>query len=95
MVAADLGVALVPHLAYTANPAGVRTLELEDEGVERVVALAWHQERELAPLGATFVDLCVEACAEIGSAGAGVEASPVPVLADRRRARASGGSGSR
>jgi DNA-binding transcriptional LysR family regulator len=62
IVAAGLGVALVPQLSVDADAKDVVALELADDAPVRAVGVAWHRDRPLSALGAMWVEICREIC---------------------------------
>jgi len=63
MVAAGLGVALVPALAVDARDPGVVALPLGGAIPPRVLCLAWHRDRYRSPAARAFVDAAARHCA--------------------------------
>ncbi|MCE4555277.1 LysR family transcriptional regulator [Roseateles cellulosilyticus] len=61
LVAAGLGVALVPRLAVAPGPAGVRVLSLEGRPLSRALAVCWSASRRLTPLAQRLVPLLRDA----------------------------------
>jgi DNA-binding transcriptional LysR family regulator len=62
MVAAGLGVALVPALAVDVRDPGVVALPLGDAVPPRVLCLAWHRDRYRSPAARAFVDAAARLC---------------------------------
>jgi DNA-binding transcriptional LysR family regulator len=68
MVAAGLGVAVVPALAVDARDPGVVALPLGNAVPPRVLCLAWHRDRYRSPAARAFVDAAARLCQQLGSA---------------------------
>jgi DNA-binding transcriptional LysR family regulator len=62
MVAAGLGVALVPALAVDVRDPGVVALGLGDAVPARVLCLVWHRDRYRSPAARAFVDAAFRLC---------------------------------
>jgi DNA-binding transcriptional LysR family regulator len=59
LVAANLGVALLPHtICRQLDPAQVRTVPLSDPVIPWDVALIWHRDRHLPPATRAWLALC-------------------------------------
>ncbi len=65
MVAAGLGVALVPALAVDARDPGVVALPLGEAVPPRVLCLAWHRDRYRSPAARAFVDAAARLCQQV------------------------------
>ena len=63
MVAAGLGVALMPRLTIDEHDERVRVLEVPSDFPPRIVCLVWHRERYRSPAAAAFVEAAVRCCA--------------------------------
>jgi molybdate transport repressor ModE-like protein len=63
MVAAGVGIAIVPHLTLTPTEE-VEIIELGDLVPPRLVGIAWHRDRYRTPAARAFVDLAREVVAE-------------------------------
>jgi DNA-binding transcriptional LysR family regulator len=63
MVAAGLGVALMPRLTINEPDERVSVLELPADFPPRIVCLVWHRERYRAPAAAAFNAVAVKCCA--------------------------------
>jgi DNA-binding transcriptional LysR family regulator len=63
MVAAGLGVALMPRLTINEHDERVSMLELPADFPPRIVCLVWHRERYRSPAAAAFVEAAVRCCA--------------------------------
>jgi molybdate transport repressor ModE-like protein len=77
LVAAGMGVGIVPRLAVDPHDRRVVALHLGSRPSPRVIALAWHRDRYQSPAAEAFVNLAGELCAEL-ERGAG------PVLSATR-----------
>jgi molybdate transport repressor ModE-like protein len=67
MVAAGLGVALMPRLTIDEHDGRVGVLELPLDFPPRVVCLAWHRERYRSPAASAFVEAALRCCAQYAS----------------------------
>jgi DNA-binding transcriptional LysR family regulator len=65
MVAAGIGVALVPRLTVNETDPGVRVLEMDGRVPPRLIGLAWHRDRYRSPAARAFVDTARALCAEL------------------------------
>jgi DNA-binding transcriptional LysR family regulator len=65
LVAAGIGVGIVPRLAVDPRDQRVVTLPLGSNLSPRVIALAWHRDRYRPPAVEAFVDLASQLCAEV------------------------------
>jgi DNA-binding transcriptional LysR family regulator len=65
MVAAGLGVALVPALAVDVRDPGVVALPLGDAVPPRVLCLVWHRDRYRSPAARAFVDAAARQCQQL------------------------------
>ena len=66
MVAAGLGVALVPTLAVDERDPNVVVLPLGEDVPPRVLSLVWHRDRYRSPAARAFAEAAVRLCREIG-----------------------------
>jgi DNA-binding transcriptional LysR family regulator len=67
LVAAGVGVALVPALAAEPND-DVVALELGMDFPPRTVVLAWHRDRYLSPAAIAFIDTARDVCTDLADA---------------------------
>ena len=67
MVAAGVGVALVPALTVDASDPAVRVLELGAQLPPRLVGLGWHRDRYRSAAARAFVEAAQLLCEEIAS----------------------------
>jgi DNA-binding transcriptional LysR family regulator len=67
MVAAGLGVALVPALAVDTRDPDVVTRSLGDAVAPRVLCLVWHRDRYHSPAMRAFADAALELCQKLGT----------------------------
>jgi molybdate transport repressor ModE-like protein len=65
LVAAGLGAALVPRLAVDPAREDVVQLEIAAKLPPRVIAIAWHRDRERAQAAAALVEIARAMCAEV------------------------------
>jgi molybdate transport repressor ModE-like protein len=65
MVAAGVGVAIVPRLTVDEYDERIRVVELGRRIAPRVTALVWHRERYRPPAAHAFVEVTREVCAEL------------------------------
>jgi DNA-binding transcriptional LysR family regulator len=67
LVAAGLGVGIVPGLAVDARDERVVAVRLGPEMAPRVIALAWHRDRYRPPTAEAFVRLAAQVCSRLGN----------------------------
>jgi DNA-binding transcriptional LysR family regulator len=65
MVAAGMGMALVPRLVVDPDDPGVTVLQLGEQMPPRRVALVWHRDRYRSPAARAFVECAAAICREI------------------------------
>jgi DNA-binding transcriptional LysR family regulator len=65
MVAAGMGIALVPRLTVNEADSRVAMIELGERVPPRLIGLAWHRDRYRSPAALAFVDAALELCAEL------------------------------
>jgi DNA-binding transcriptional LysR family regulator len=65
LVAAGLGIGIVPRLAVDPHDGRVTALELGTKVAPRVIVLAWHRDRHRQAAARAFVELARELCAEL------------------------------
>jgi DNA-binding transcriptional LysR family regulator len=70
MVAAGMGVALVPRLAVNESDDQVAVIDLGGRLPPRLIGLAWHRDRYRSPAALAFVEVALELCAELQAAAA-------------------------
>jgi DNA-binding transcriptional LysR family regulator len=70
MVAAGMGIALVPRLTVNEADSRVAVIELGERVPPRLIGLAWHRDRYRSPAALAFVDAALELCAELQPAAA-------------------------
>ncbi len=70
MVAAGMGIALVPRLTVNEADTRVVVIELGERVPPRLIGLAWHRDRYRSPAALAFVDAALELCAELQPAAA-------------------------
>src|SRR5438067_8337328 len=87
MVAAGLGVALVPLLAVDENDPRVRVLSLAEAVPPRVLVVVWHRDRYRPPAAAAFVDTAVAVASEVERSHAVFMARLARSARSQRRAR--------
>jgi DNA-binding transcriptional LysR family regulator len=68
MVAAGMGIALVPRLTVNEADSRVAMIELGERVPPRLIGLAWHRDRYRSPAALAFVDAALELCAELEEA---------------------------
>jgi DNA-binding transcriptional LysR family regulator len=68
LVAAGMGVALVPRLTADPDDPSVDLVELPNLP-PRVIALAWHRDRYQTPAARAFIEIVQEVCADLDVAG--------------------------
>jgi DNA-binding transcriptional LysR family regulator len=64
LVAAGVGVALVPLLTVDTGHAGTAVLGVASVPPRRI-GIAWHRDRYRSPAARAFVELAVEICAQV------------------------------
>jgi DNA-binding transcriptional LysR family regulator len=67
MVAAGVGVALMPLLAVDVADPRTRALDMSGKLPPRVIGIAWHRDRVQSVAARSFIDLAGDVCAEIAS----------------------------
>src|SRR5262245_5593405 len=65
MVAAGVGIALIPELAVDPNDDRVTAVALGPKVPPRVIAMVWHRDRYRLPVAEAFVELAQELCLEL------------------------------
>jgi molybdate transport repressor ModE-like protein len=65
LVAADIGAALVPRLTVDPARDDVVQLEIAAKLPPRLIAIAWHRDRELAPAAADLVEIARALCTDV------------------------------
>ena len=65
LVAAGLGVALVPRLTVDETDTRIRVLPTDPAIPPRRIAVAWHRDRHGSPAARAFVELAQRVCAEL------------------------------
>jgi molybdate transport repressor ModE-like protein len=68
MVAAGMGIALVPRLTVNEDDRRVAVIDLGDRVPPRLIGLAWHRDRYRSPAALAFVEAALEFCAELQEA---------------------------
>jgi DNA-binding transcriptional LysR family regulator len=68
MVAAGMGIALVPRLTVNESDSRVSVIELGERVPPRLIGLAWHRDRYRSPAALAFVEAALELCAELQEA---------------------------
>ncbi len=68
MVAAGMGVALVPRLAVNEADDRVAVIDLDGRLPPRLIGLAWHRDRYRSPAALAFVEVALDLCAELQAA---------------------------
>jgi DNA-binding transcriptional LysR family regulator len=66
LVAAGMGVALLPQLSVARHHPDVRAVELDAALPPRVIGLGWHRDRDLLPAAREFVATTEHVCADLG-----------------------------
>ncbi|HWH67055.1 MAG TPA: LysR family transcriptional regulator substrate-binding protein, partial [Gaiellales bacterium] len=65
MVAAGVGVALMPALAVDLADPRTRAVDMSGKLPPRLIGIAWHRDRVQSAAARSFIDLAAEVCAEI------------------------------
>src|SRR5262245_484958 len=68
MVAAGLGIAIVPLLTVDDTDPSIRVVDLGDRVPPRLIGLAWHRDRRRTKAAEAFVELAQKATATVGLA---------------------------
>ena len=68
MVAAGLGIAIVPLLTVDDTDPSIRVVDLGDRVPPRLIGLAWHRDRRRTRAAEAFVELAQKATAAVGLA---------------------------
>jgi DNA-binding transcriptional LysR family regulator len=81
LVAAGMGVALVPRLTVEPDDPRVAVLELEDGIPPRRIALAWHRDRHRSAAARAFVEAAQAVCVNLAASRArSVDAAPSVIV---------------
>jgi DNA-binding transcriptional LysR family regulator len=67
MVAAGVGVALMPALAVDLADPRTHAIDMSGKLPPRLIGIAWHRDRIQSVAARSFIDLAGDVCAEIGS----------------------------
>lgn len=86
MVAAGLGVAIVPRLAADLNDRTCAAIPLDDVVPPRPIGIVWHRDRYRSPAARAFVETAREVCEKFAAVELPVRARP-PAGAARRTGR--------
>ena len=70
MVAAGMGVALIPRLTVNEGDSRVTLVDLEGRMPPRLIGLAWHRDRYRPPAAEAFIDAARDLCRELEVAAA-------------------------
>jgi len=62
LVAAGVGVALVPHLTVDSADESVAVVDLGERVPPRLIGIAWHSDRQLTPAARAFVEAAQAVC---------------------------------
>jgi DNA-binding transcriptional LysR family regulator len=65
MVAAGVGVALMPALAVDLADPRTRAVDMSGKVPPRLIGVAWHRDRLQSVAARSFIDLASEVCAEL------------------------------
>ena len=66
MVAAGVGVALMPALAVDPADPRTRVVDMTGKVPPRVIGVAWHRDRVQSVAARSFIDLAAQVCAQLG-----------------------------
>ncbi len=72
MVAAGVGVALMPALAVDLADPRTAAIDMTGKLPPRLIGIAWHRDRVTSVAARSFIDLAADVCAEIASRPAAV-----------------------
>jgi molybdate transport repressor ModE-like protein len=67
VVAAGLGVALVPRLTVDETDAAIEVIDLGGRVPDRVIGIAWHADRVRTAAAEAFVEVSAQVCAELAA----------------------------
>jgi DNA-binding transcriptional LysR family regulator len=67
VVAAGVGVALMPRLTVEASDPSVEVIDLAGRVPDRVIVMAWHRDRVRTPAAAAFVEIARDVAAELSA----------------------------
>ena len=67
MVAAGVGVALMPMLAVDAADPRTRVVDMSGKVPPRLIGIAWHRDRVQSAAASAFVELAAQVCAELAA----------------------------
>jgi DNA-binding transcriptional LysR family regulator len=70
MVAAGMGVAVIPRLTVNESDSRITLVDLEGRMPPRLIGLAWHRDRYRSPAAEGFVDAARALCRELEVAAA-------------------------
>jgi DNA-binding transcriptional LysR family regulator len=65
MVAAGVGVALMPALAVDLADPRTRAVDMSGKVPPRLIGVAWHRDRLQSVAARSFIDLASEVCTEL------------------------------
>ena len=65
MVAAGMGVALIPRLTVNEADSRVTLVDLEGRMPPRLIGLAWHRDRYRPPVAEAFIEAARDLCREL------------------------------
>ena len=74
MVAAGVGVALMPLLAVDVADPRTRVVDMSGKVPPRVIGVAWHRHRHQSVAARSFIEIAAEVCADLGRLPAAVSA---------------------
>jgi DNA-binding transcriptional LysR family regulator len=79
LVAAGVGAALMPRLAYHRPQPAIRLIELDENVPARTIVLAWKSQRMLSAAASALIDVAKQVCARAEIArGPGTDGAHVP-----------------
>jgi DNA-binding transcriptional LysR family regulator len=70
VVAAGVGVALMPRLTVEASDPSVELIDLAGRVPDRVIVMAWHRDRVRTPAAAAFVEIARDVAGELSAQAA-------------------------
>jgi DNA-binding transcriptional LysR family regulator len=68
LVAAGMGIAIVPLLTVDVTDASIRVVDLGERVPPRLIGLAWHRDRRRTRAAEAFVELALKATSTVGAA---------------------------
>jgi DNA-binding transcriptional LysR family regulator len=70
MVAAGMGVAVIPRLTVNESDSRIQLVDLEGRMPPRLIGLAWHRDRYRPPVAEAFIEAARDLCRQLDVAAA-------------------------